>query len=97
MADTVSEIGNRFGDSFDDRVANKWRSGVQNPNRSPGEGLNTEIEDLDNLDGDTLEDYNEKWSSNTDTEDNEEKFVDNGQNSQDKWERNWGDASNWNI
>lgn len=85
---------------FESQVAasgNKWRSGVQNPNRSPGDGLNQEVDDLQNLDGQTLTDYNNKWSSNSDSDEVQAKFENNGQQAGDKWARNWGDASNWSI
>lgn len=93
---SVSEIRNKF----ESKVAasgTKWRSGVQNPNRTPGDGLNAEVEGLDNLDGQTLTDYNNAWSSNSDSDEVQTKFEENAENSGEKWERNWGDASNWTI
>lgn len=89
---TVSDAKDRL-ESGIEGAEGKYRSGIDNPERNPSEGLNEY--DISNFDEETREEFDSHWSERASN--SVQDFVDSGERAANKWEQNWGDANNWDI
>lgn len=92
-ADSVSEAAQMLENGIGG-AGNKWRSGVQNPDQSPSEGL-SDVQGFD-MAGRGGE-YDSYWSERANTQQAQDKFESSASSAAEKWTRNWSDASNWSI